>query len=239
MAGKSGRKSLLGGLLSIEEEPKPAKDDVSPEVVVRERAPAASISESVVERPPMTLESIIGGAPAPAPKKSAPTPAPAPAGNSERVADLVAAVVNKVPAKNATLQLMVTMRSLEKALSDPVVRREAALNVLISQGVTAEAVAAGEREVETVIEQCFTDWQKQADGLIVRDVDGKRAEAKGLRAQADGKRAEIEAINQTIAGLERDAAALDTAAQTRGDEIQSLKTDIETARIAARASYGV
>ena len=240
MTGKSGRKSLLGGLISIEEEPKSAKDDVSPATVVRERASApAPIPETVSERPPMTLESIMGGAPAPTPKKSAPTPTPAPAGDSGRVANLVAEVKKHVPTGNATLQLMTAMESLKDVLSDPVVRRNAALKVLATQGVTAEAVASGEHEVATVIDRCFDSLLQQADALRVRDVEGKRTEAQGLRVQADGKRAEIEAINQTITGLEREAVTLDRDAQTRDGEIQGLKADIETARIAARASYGV
>lgn len=233
MAGKTGRKSLLGGLISIEQDA--SAPAASPEVV-RERDPAPQ--PQTPDRPPMTLNALIpgGGALVAPSKRTAATVSPS---SSSKVAELVAEVQKHVPAGNATLQLMTAMDSLKDVLSDPNMRRDAALKVLATQGVTAESVAAGQKEVEAAIDRCLDGLIQSADAVRARDVDGKRSEAQTLRGQIDGKRREIDAINSTIAGLEREAAALDEQAQAREGELQQFRTDVETARIAARTTYGV
>lgn len=232
MTSDSGGKRSFLGLFEIEEGPKKSTPKPS--------ASAASPID-MSDGPPREISTLVPGGTSPPTTKraSARTPSPTPVGDSRRVAQLVEDVQKYVPQENATLQLVNAMKSLEGILEDPAARKAAALKVLATQGITEESVMAGSKEVQRAIDDRLNELLAQSDDVRQRNVAGKQAEAVTLREQNAESRRQIEAIQAEISERERQAAQLDQEASQNDSDLSQFKTDVETARIAARELYGV
>lgn len=174
------------------------------------------------------------------PRQAAPPSASAGiAPSSSKIAELVIDVQQHVPAGNATMKLIEAMKSIEAIVPDQATRKDAALKILATQGVTAQAVAEGEREVAQAIDRRLDELLAQSDTVRATQVEGKRAEAKALRDQTAENQRRVEAINAENADLERKATELDSSATTLETQLNQFRQDVEGARATARVAYGV
>lgn len=229
-----GKRSLLGGLFEVTSDAK--KEPPRP-------APAAPPKKTAdtSEGPPMEISSIIPGATSAPSRRSTSraAPSPASAGDSRRVAQLVEDVQQHVPQGNASLQLVNAMKSLEGIVEDPAARRTAAIKVLGTQGVTEESVMAGNREVERAIDDRLNLLLSQSEDVRAQNVAGRRSQAATLREQNAESNRQIEALRAQIADRERQATELEEEATRSDTDLNQFRTEVETARIAAKAIYGI
>lgn len=232
----TGKRRGFGGLFEITtDEPKKESPRPAPTAAPRK---AADTSEG----PPVEISSIIPGAASAAPRRSAARAASSSTsvGDSHRVAQLVEDVQKHVPQENASLQLVNAMKSLEGIVEDPAARRTAAIKVLGTQGVTEESVMAGNREVAQAIDDRLNLLLSQSEDIIrPQNVTGKRTQAAALREQNAESNRQIEALRAQIADRERQATELEEEATRSDADLNQFKTEVETARIAAKAIYGI
>jgi hypothetical protein len=228
-AGKKG-----GGFGSLFMKPPEEREATTPAAPRNQPAPEPS------EREPELISSLVPGAdsaPAP-PKRVSASPAAAASASSKRIADLVAEAQKSVPADNATMKLVLAMASLESVIPDTGVRKEAALKVLASQGISAEDVERGAKEVERAINTRLDVLLRDAETVRERNVASRRTQAQGLRSQASELERRIAELESERSALTNQASELDVQASASEADLDAFKTDLEAARAAACAAYG-
>lgn len=154
-------------------------------------------------------------------------------GSPERVGQLISEANMRVPADNATVKLMQQMAALESYVLDPVARKQAALKTLELQGITAADIEKGVRDVQQALDAYFDQLLKDTNTIVrVRDVTNRRT-------QVDTMRGQVGELERQIADLKTQAQALEAAAVASENKLNAFVVDVEAARAAAFAGYGI
>lgn len=197
-------------------------------------APAAPSSQGFVpER--ISLSSLIPGVTAgevSVVAKPVAQKAKAAQGSPERVAQLIEAARGQVSPENPTLRLSAQMATLEAYIPDEATRRAAALDTLKAQGISPEDIKRGVAEVRGTLEACFSKFLEETEMVRNQNVTQRRQSAQALREQVSG-------LESQIAELKAQAAQLEAAAAASNNDLDEFVADVQTARSAAMAQFGV